>query len=174
MPTIFTHAMAPLALAAGLGSAVVSRRLILAGMAVAILPDLDVAAFQFGIPYGSPYGHRGFSHSLAIAAIVALAGAFAVPVFRTAFLTAFLFLFAAGASHGVLDAFTNGGSGIAFLWPFSAERYFAPVTPIEVSPIGASRFFTARGAAVFASEFFWVWLPCAALAAASMALRRRH
>jgi inner membrane protein len=28
------------------------------------------------------------------------------------------------ASHGVLDALTNGGHGIAFFSPFLNERYF--------------------------------------------------
>lgn len=172
MPTIFTHAVVPLALGAGLGGNRISRRLVLAGMAAAILPDLDVIAFQLGVPYGSEFGHRGFSHSLLVAALVALAGAAAHRVLKTGFLAAFLFLFATGASHGMLDAFTNGGSGIAFLWPFSTERYFAPVTPIEVSPIGLSRFLTQRGVAVLASEFLWVWLPCAALALAMVGIRR--
>jgi inner membrane protein len=172
VPTIFTHAVVPLALGAGLGSQVISRRLMLAGMAAAILPDLDVIAFHFGIPYGSEYGHRGFSHSLAAAAILGLALAWAHRTLKTGCGRAFLFLFFAAASHGVLDAFTNGGSGIALLWPFSPERFFAPVTPIEVSPIGLSRFLTARGAAVFVSELLWVWLPCAMVAMAMIAVRR--
>ena len=107
-----------------------------------------------------------------MAALVALAGAAARPALRTGFLAAFLFLFAAGASHGMLDALTDGGSSIAFLWPFTTERYFAPVTPIEVSPIGLSRFLTARGVAVLASEFLWVWLPCAGIALAMIGMRR--
>lgn len=172
MPTIFTHAVVPLALGAGLGGQLISRRLMLAGMAAAILPDLDVIAFQFDIPYGSEFGHRGFSHSPAAAAILALAMAFAHRTLQAGFGRAFLFLLFAGASHGLLDAFTNGGSGIALLWPFSTERFFAPVTPIEVSPIGISRFLTARGGAVFASELLWVWLPCAAIALAMIAVRR--
>jgi inner membrane protein len=172
MPTIFTHAVVPLALGAGLGGQVISGRLVLAGMALAILPDLDIIAFRFGVPYGSAFSHRGFSHALATAAIMALAMALAHRALHTGFLRAFLFLFVAGASHGLLDAFTNGGSGIALLWPFSGERYFAPVTPIEVSPIGISRFLTARGAAVLLSEFLWVWLPCAAIVLAMIVLRR--
>ena len=172
MPTIFTHAVVPLALGAGLGGQVISRRLVLAGVAVAILPDLDVIAFQFGVPYGSDFGHRGFSHSLVGAAIVALAMAFARRVLQAGFARAFPFLFLAGASHGLLDAFTNGGSGVALLWPFSSGRYFAPLTPIEVSPIGLSRFLTERGATVLFSEFLWIWLPCAAITLAMIAVRR--
>jgi len=61
-------------------------------------------------------------------------------------------------------ALTNGGSGIALLWPFSAERYFAPIQVIEVAPISVSRFFSARGAQVLLSELRWIWAPCAAVA----------
>jgi inner membrane protein len=82
-----------------------------------------------------------------------------------------LFLFLAAVSHGVLDAFTNGGLGIAFFAPFSAERYFFPVTPIQVSPIGAA-FFSERGLTVMASEVCWVWTPAALLTAAWLALHR--
>ena len=45
-----------------------------------------------------------------------------------------MFLFLAIASHGLLDAFTDGGLGVAFFAPFDSTRYFFPVTPIEVSP----------------------------------------
>jgi hypothetical protein len=39
------------------------------------------------------------------------------------------FLFLATASHGILDAFTDGGRGIAFFAPFGTERYFFPHHP---------------------------------------------
>jgi inner membrane protein len=141
-------------------------------MAVAILPDLDVLAFSAGIPYGSEFGHRGFSHSLPFAAFLAMMGVVFHRKFGATALRTCVFLFVACASHGVLDAFTNGGSGIAFLWPFTAERFFAPVTPIEVSPIGLGRFLSARGATVFASELLWVWLPCLVAMLAMLGVRR--
>ncbi len=37
-----------------------------------MLPDLAVLAFRLGIPYPHPFGHRGASHSLAFAVLVAL------------------------------------------------------------------------------------------------------
>ena len=58
-----------------------------------------------------------------------------------------LSLFMATASHGVLDAMTDGGSGVAFLAPFDDTRYFLPWRPIPVSPIGVSRFFSGAGSA---------------------------
>jgi membrane-bound metal-dependent hydrolase YbcI (DUF457 family) len=39
------------------------------------------------------------------------------------------------ASHGVLDALTDGGKGVAFFSPFDTTRHFFPVRPIPVAPI---------------------------------------
>ena len=54
---------------------------------------------------------------------------------------------------------TDGGLGIAFFSPFNLQRYFLPWRPIHVSPIGVSRFFSARGLRILWSEILWVWLP---------------
>jgi len=63
-------------------------------------------------------------------------------------------LFLTTASHGFLDAMTNGGLGIAFFSPFDPTRYFFPWKPILVSPIGLGRFLSQRGAAVLAAKSF--------------------
>lgn len=172
MPTILTHPAVPLALGLGMGPQAISKPLLLAGVAASVLPDLDVIAFSFGVPYGSALGHRGFTHSLTFAAVLALLGAGFYRTLRTSFQRAFWFLFIAAASHGVLDACTTGGSGIALLWPWTNERYFAPYQVIAVSPIGISRFLSARGATVLQSELLWVWLPGALLAAVLILARR--
>lgn len=171
MPTLFTHPAVPLALGLGLGTRTISRRLLWVGVGLSILPDLDVLSFQFAIPYAAGLGHRGFTHSLIFAALVALLGALLLRRYQERFAPSLLFLLVAAASHGALDALTNGGYGIAFFWPFSLERYFAPVQVIEVSPLSAVRFFSSRGATVLMSEFFWVWLPCIGLYAILAAYR---
>jgi inner membrane protein len=173
MPTIFSHPAVPLALALGLGREIVSRRLLLAGVAVSILPDLDVVAFSFGIPYEDEFGHRGFSHSFFFAAVVAVVGACAHRSLDSSFGIAFGFLFLATASHGVLDAFTNGGLGIALFWPWSGERYFARYQLIEVAPISLSYLLSARGVRVLLSELRWVWLPCGLLGIGLAVILRR-
>ncbi|MGA9534645.1 MAG: metal-dependent hydrolase [Desulfobacterales bacterium] len=160
MPTIFTHPAIPLAIGLGLGKDVVPTPLLIAGVAVSVMPDLDVLAFRYGISYASNFGHRGFSHSFLFAAVLALLGACAFRYFQASFGRVFVFLFLAAVSHGILDAFTNGGLGIAFLWPFTPERYFAPVQVIQVAPIGVSRFLSPRGVSVLISEIIWVWVPC--------------
>jgi inner membrane protein len=108
------------------------------------LPDLDIIAFSFGIPYEAPFGHRGATHSLAFAAICGLllglvAWAMSLPPVHLGAAAALVM-----ATHGLLDTLTDGGLGIALLWPFSNARYFASWRPIPVAPIGP-RLFGARG-----------------------------
>lgn len=172
MPTLITHPAVPLALALGLGKGVVSGRLLVAGMIASALPDLDVLAFRFGIPYASGFGHRGFSHSLLFALLAAVVGACLYRLLRSSYWRSFFVLFISVVSHGILDAFTNGGLGIAFLWPWSEERFFAPVQIIDVSPIGISRFLSPKGLAVLRSEFLWVWLPLMSLATIAFVFRK--
>ena len=65
------------------------------------------------------------------------------------------------ASHGPLDALTDGGEGVALLWPFSSERFFFPWRPIPVAPIGLRYFFTTSGWRVARVEllgFLPLWL----------------
>jgi len=82
------------------------------------------------------------------------------------------YFFLATASHGLLDAMTDGGLGVAFFAPFENRRYFLPWRPIQVSPIGIGRFFSERGVAIFQSELLWIWLPAAVLAVSAWILRR--
>jgi inner membrane protein len=63
------------------------------------------------------------------------------------------------ASHGMLDAMTDGGLGVAFFAPFDNARYFFPWRPILVSPIGIAQFFSGYGLDVLLSEFVWIWVP---------------
>jgi inner membrane protein len=153
----------PLALGLGLGRSAVSGRLLVAGVAASILPDLDVIAIPLGLAHTSDFAHRGFSHSLFFAAAVAVAGACGARALRTTFGRALWFLFVATASHGILDACTNGGRAIALLWPWSGERYFFPFQVIEVSPLGVRRLLSTRGVRVLWSELAWVWAPCTVL-----------
>ena len=161
MPTIITHAVIPIAAGLVLGKARIPTPVIITGIALAMLPDADVISFKFGVEYADQFGHRGASHALLVAAIVA---GLATALFRPAnWRLIFTFLFASMASHGILDAFTDGGLGPALLWPFDDARYFAPLTPIRVSPIGMG-FFSMRGAETMLSEIIWVWLPTLAIA----------
>jgi inner membrane protein len=118
-----------------------------------LLPDADVLGFPLGIPYGAPFGHRGATHSLFVAVscgvLVTVArwtdlrrereqrgiDASQGGALRLGVTTALVI-----ATHGSLDAMTDGGRGIALLWPFSTRRIFFPWRPIPVAPIGAAMF----------------------------------
>lgn len=140
-----------------------------------VIPDADGIGFVLGIPYGHLFGHRGFFHSPFFALFMSL---FVVIVFfpglqafSKAWLRYFAFFFLLSASHGILDAFTNGGMGIALLSPFDHTRYFFPWTPIVVSPIAIKAFFSRWGWAVIRSELLWIWLPALLVAVVSTLIR---
>ena len=170
MPSALTHAAVGLALAPAFWRPGAPRRLWLLGAFAAAAPDLDVIGLGLGIDYAAPLGHRGFSHSLVFAALLAAA---LLPLARAGPSLhprrAWLYLFLATASHGLLDMATDGGLGVALLAPFSAARLFFPFRPIAVSPLSMRAFLRARGGAVLASEAVWVWLPAAVLALSSSA-----
>jgi inner membrane protein len=171
--TILTHAVVGAALAPCAPAGVSRPRLAFALAVVSVLPDLDVVGFALGIPYAHPLGHRGFSHSLLFAALLAaLATRFefgdAVSGSRARW-SVFLTLFAATASHGALDALTDGGLGVGFLIPFSMRRFFAPVRPLPVSPIGLD----GSVGRILAIEMLYVWLPVLVLLGILLVVRSR-
>jgi inner membrane protein len=177
MPSAFTHALVG-ATATQLLPREVSRVRVGVFLAVvSAVPDLDVIAFQLGIPYAHSFGHRGFSHSLLFAVCLGVLTPFVVG--RGEIRTRRVAMVAAAigtvvvASHGLLDAMTDAGLGIGFFIPFSDARYFLPFRPIETASVDPLRFFSVRGLEVLWSEMKWVWAP---LLAVSLLHRfwRRH
>jgi inner membrane protein len=173
VPTIISHAAVPIALGLGLGRNVVSRRLLLVGVFASAVPDLDVLAFRLGIAYADQLGHRGFSHSLLFAATLGLLAAVFARRLKSHWFTAWAFVFVATASHGLLDMLTNGGLGVAYLWPFSDQRFFLSEQVIQVAPLSLRRLFGPAGLAVAKSELQWVWLPAYCVLSALLLARRR-
>jgi inner membrane protein len=176
MASIFSHAVAALGIGACFYRPGTPKRVWVIGALCSVVPDLDVIGFRFGIRYGDFWGHRGFTHSLVFAAL--LASTAVLVAFRRGELglrrfSLWAYLFLATASHGLLDAMTDGGLGIAFFSPFNNTRYFLPWTPIRVSPIGVSRFFSPRGLEVVRSELLWIWLPATLLLVSAWLIRRR-
>ena len=160
MATILTHPIIPLGIGLLASREQIPWRLVFVGMLCAILPDADVLAFKFGIEYSSPFGHRGFTHSFLFAAVIASVFSIYAKTLQAERMIVWLFCFVATASHPILDAFTNGGLGVAFYWPLSDQRYFFAPGFIEVSPIGLRNFLSERGLTVLQSELQWIWLPC--------------
>lgn len=176
MASLVSHAVAALGIGACFYEPQIPKSVWAVGVACSVIPDLDVIGFRFGIRYGDFWGHRGFTHALVFAALLALvivALGFRRGVTGMHPLSIWSYFFLATASHGLLDAMTDGGLGVAFFAPFNNHRYFLPWTPIRVSPIGVGRFFTARGLAVLRTEILWIWLPALLLTVLAVLFRRR-
>jgi inner membrane protein len=175
MASAISHAVAALGIGACFYNPGTPKSVWVVGALCAVVPDLDVIGFRFGIHYGDFWGHRGFTHSLLFAALLASAVLFIRfrgGVAGLSQLSLWTYLFLATASHGLLDAMTDGGLGVAFFSPFDNRRYFFPWTPIQVSPIGFARFFSHRTLSVLQTELLWIWLPAALLAVSAGFLRR--
>ena len=161
MASAFAHAVAGAALWPLFRDDEAPRRTWLAGAALAVIPDLDVIGFRFGIAYGDLLGHRGLTHSLLVAGLCGGAvGAMITPraTPRTRWHVC-SYLMLAMASHGLLDTMTTGGLGVALFAPCVDTRYFLPWRPIAVSPIGIRPFLSMRGLAILGNEALWVGLP---------------
>jgi len=175
MPSVFSHAVAGAAIGVAHPRGSVPRHAWAMGALCAVLCDLDVIAFQLGIPYGHVLGHRGFFHGIVFAALIGACAAFAAVLMRKrqfSALALFSLAFLAAASHGILDAATDGGLGVAFFSPFSEERHFLPFRPISASPLSLRRFFTANGFRVISNELRWVWLPSILIICTTVSVRR--
>jgi inner membrane protein len=161
MPTAISHAIPAIALGVLFSQPDVPRQAWVLGAALAVAPDLDIVGFSLGISYSDLWGHRGLSHSLPLAAVLSTLATFLFhprsPGSRWRFL--WLYFFLCSASHGFLDGFTNGGSGVAFGAPFEETRFFFPFRPILVSPISIGGIFSEWGLEVLESEILWVWMP---------------
>ena len=173
MPTAFTHPAAALGFFPWFRARLSHPALLVVGMVLTILPDADVIGFRFGIAYGDLLGHRGLTHSLFFALV--FGGLVAWPAARLSgagLRAVWLYFFLCLASHGLLDALTDGGLGVAFFSPFSNERYFFDFRPVQVSAISVQRFFAGDWTGLLAIEFRWIWLPALALGAAGIAIAR--
>lgn len=125
-------------------------------VALATLPDLDLIGRLFGVRQSSDWGHRGLSHSLFAAVLVGVcvglvSGRWGYPRLLSA-----CFATAAMASHGLVDTLTDGTNGCALLWPFSSERYLAPVRVILRAQLGLS-FLGEQGLRFFTRELLLFW-----------------
>ncbi|HYL68399.1 MAG TPA: metal-dependent hydrolase [Candidatus Limnocylindria bacterium] len=176
MASLASHAVVALSIGACFYKPEIPKRVWIVGAVCSAVPDLDVIGFRFGIRYGDFFGHRGFTHSLLFAALLAgvvMAFRFRQKLPGISRSSIWTYLFLATASHGLLDAMTDGGLGVAFFSPFDNHRYFLPWRPIRVSPIGLGRFFTQRGISVLKSELLWIWVPAVVFAVFALTLRRR-
>ena len=178
MPTVITHSAVAVVTAKVFGPAELPKRFWLLSIFCSIIPDADVFTFSFGIPYGHFFGHRGFFHSaffgLLLGVLVVSVFFHTEKIFSRRWWFYLIYFSLLSASHGILDAFTNGGLGVALLSPFDATRYFFPWRPILVSPIGLAGFLSKWGAMTLKSELFWIWLPLIIMLVGSSLIRHEQ
>jgi len=170
MASVFGHGMVAYTLAKVINQKSM-RILLLLAIFSSIMPDADVVAFKFGIPYEHPLGHRGLSHSIIFA--VFWSGLLSLWLGKKDKLIYFLVLFLSTVSHGILDAMTTGGRGVEFFIPFDNTRYFFLWRPIKVSPIGIKEFFSDWGINVLASELKYIAVPCVIVLITLALLKKR-
>lgn len=175
MPSIISHAAAAASLSIAFAPNQAPVRFWPIAIASAMLPDADSILFLLRIPHSQSLDHRGFFHSPFLGLMISFLwmGLFFrdQPFFSSRWFHYFFFFFFVWTSHALLDALTNGGSGVAFFSPFSSRRYFFPWTPILVSPLRVKSFFSAWGWAVLKNELVRIWLPGTALVILSRIVR---
>ena len=71
MASAFSHAIVALAMGKAFQNKELSWRELSLGALCSVVPDLDVIGFYFGIQYGDMWGHRGLTHSVVFAALLA-------------------------------------------------------------------------------------------------------
>jgi|TARA_B110000967_G_scaffold209907_1_gene268491 inner membrane protein len=157
MASVFGHSLAAIALGKTFSEELRKPKFWVLGILCSIAPDADVLGFKFGVPYGSFWGHRGFTHSFFFAILFGVAITFLFYTPKRPILSLYFAL--CTASHSLLDAMTTGGLGVAFFSPFENSRYFLPWSPIQVSPIGLKQFFSEWGLEVIKSEIIWIGIP---------------
>ncbi|TNE68080.1 MAG: metal-dependent hydrolase [Bacteroidetes bacterium] len=172
MASVFGHIAAAAAIGySGFPKKTAGKALLLAGICAAI-PDADVLAFRFGIPYESEWGHRGFTHSIVFALFLGTLVAWLFYHRQKDWWKMASWFILATVSHPLLDMLTTGGLGCALWWPFSTERLFFPIQVIRVSPLSIDRFMSYWGFRVLLSEAFWIGLPCLLAVGISWLIRR--
>ena len=139
MASIFGHSLVAYT-ATKIADGKTSRLLLLLAVVSAILPDIDVITFRFGVDYMHPLGHRGLTHSIFFA--VLWSAILSIFFGRNRKSIYFIVLLLSTLSHGVLDAMTTGGRGVGFFVPFENSRHFFPWRMIQVSPLGIQEFFS--------------------------------
>lgn len=163
MPSSISHVAVPITIASVAGKRNVPKALLKAGMAAAVIPDLDLVGLVFGIPFEHPIGHRGFFHSPVFGLLLALVSLGAWRKLGPSRSLVFGVVFLSILSHSMLDAATYGSVGVAFLSPFSNERFLLPWRPIPVVPMALTSLFGLGGLAMVVAEVVWIWMPCLAV-----------
>ncbi len=127
-----------------------------------MLPDADVFITPLGSHDGIVAGHRGASHSLLMAASIAIAGGLLARRYGWSGIRTMLAVMLAIGSHGLLDALGEGGRAIPLFWPLSTHRFRAPWQFLPDAPRGL-KFLSWHGLVDAVQEFVY-FLPVTLIA----------
>ncbi len=176
MPSLISHAVIGLAIGAAISTRNHQGSLIWMSVLASSFPDIDGLSFLFGIPYKSLFGHRGFFHSIFFAFLLSniliYFGLPNVKLFAQRWFYYETIFFLITLSHGILDAMTAGGMGVAFFSPFSNKRYLFPWKPLIACPLTIRDFFSEWGKIVAINEFICIWIPSFIILLFSLWLKR--
>jgi inner membrane protein len=165
MASLFAHAAVPIVARGASFTPKLKRRLVLVAVILACWPDLDYVTLAFEVRPNELLGHRGITHSLFVAGVLAALSALfffrALVIGTRAWWLVFAFLFGAAASHGLLDAMTSGDIGVALFAPLENGRHFLPVKLIASCPVGLDEYFGYWGLMTLANELLYVVVPLA-------------
>lgn len=142
-------------MAAGRGAAPSSRhdrwRWIIGLAVVSCAADADLVFLFSGDGSNTVWGHRGFTHSLTVGALLALGFALVAKRWGAGPLRAWTIAFLVHGSHLLLDSMNVGTLGVPWLWPFSAAYFRLPWRPIP-AVISARDFLSWHGLPVLLAE----------------------
>ncbi|RYZ38635.1 MAG: hypothetical protein EOO71_23210 [Myxococcaceae bacterium] len=164
MASVFAHAAWTALVVRARPGAVPARRVLIAAVFCACVPDLDFMLAPFSQAPGDLFAHRGLLHSPLFLLLLAVVGAALVtpPVeWRRSLPRHVLVLWLAGFGHVLLDLLTWGGPGAALLAPFSEQRFLLPrpLRLVPVVPVGMDEWLGRLGVQVLAIEALFILLP---------------
>ncbi len=150
----YLHFAPAIALAVALGPSRVGWRLVLAGAACGVIPDLDFLSIKMGFDrYGGTYGHRGFTHSLSFAVLMGFVGVLWPGGDWRRRVGRGCFLALCAVSHPLMDGLLDVGICNAWLWPLDGARHCLDRRPIPMR--GVPLFGQER----FLLELLWIGMP---------------
>jgi len=171
MPSVLGHALAGLTISAAYTQGRPPRRTWILATACAVAPDLDWFTGFLKLSDGNSLSHRGMSHSLLAAALIAAAAMLIGFRPRLRSPRHWACMLSAAFSHGLLDACTFGGTGVAFLLPFSRARFVCLWQPIFVSPIPLSGRLLDWLLFSLGTEIVWIGIPACLVFGAPRAIQ---
>jgi len=171
LPSFFGHAFAGVALGAAFVDEKAPRRTLVLGTLCALAPDLDSFTLFLPLHPGNFLAHRGISHSL-LAAVLLAAGMLLLGFKREQrSLRVGVYLLLASISHGLLDACTSGRIGVAFFYPFSVSRWGCYWQPFLDAPLPFWPGLRLPFLGALLGEALWIGVPGLLLVGAARRIR---